>query len=69
MGGAALAGGALLLPSGEAFVMIATGAVFFAVLLLLMPRINAARDASLAGEAGTTAPAAKTFSRLHASAS
>jgi hypothetical protein len=65
MGGAALAAGALLLPRGEAFVMIAVGAVFFAVMLLLMPRINAARDASLAGEAGATAPAATTFSRLH----
>jgi hypothetical protein len=65
MGGAALAAGTLLLPRGEAFVMIATGAVFFAVMLLLMPRINAARDASLAGEAGAAAPAAKAFSRLH----
>ena len=65
MGGASLAAGALLLPRGEAFVMIATGAVFFAVMLLLMPRINAARDASLAEDAGRTTPAAKTFSRLH----
>ena len=69
MGGASLAAGALLLPQGQAFVMIATGAVFFAVMLLLMPRINAARDASLAAEAGATTPAAKSFSRLHASAS
>ncbi|MDZ3836698.1 MAG: DUF4149 domain-containing protein [Rhodospirillales bacterium] len=66
MGGASLAAGALLLPQGEAFVMIATGALFFAVMLLLMPRINAARDASLAADAERTAPAAaKTFSRLH----
>lgn len=65
MGGASLAAGALLLPQGQAFVMIATGAMFFAVMLLLMPRINAARDASLATDAGRMAPAAKTFSRLH----
>jgi hypothetical protein len=65
MGGASLAAGALLLPHGQAFVMIAVGAVFFTVMLLLMPRINAARDASLATDAERTAPAAKTFSRLH----
>lgn len=65
MGGASLAAGALILPQGQAVVMIAVGAVFFAVMLLLMPRINAARDASLAANAGATAPAAKTFSRLH----
>ncbi|MCU0893536.1 MAG: DUF4149 domain-containing protein [Rhodospirillales bacterium] len=65
MGGTAIAAGAFLLPRGEAILMIAVGAVFFAAMLMLMPRINAARDASLAGKGGATAPAAKTFSRLH----
>lgn len=66
MGGAAVAAGLLLLPGGEAWIMLAVGAAFLAVMLVLMPRINAARDASLAGaEAGRAAPAAKLFSRLH----
>lgn len=63
MGAAAVAAGLMLLPGGEAWIMLAVGAAFLAVMLVLMPRINAARDASLAGaDAG---PAAKRFSRLH----
>ena len=64
MGAAAFAAGLFLMPRVESFIMIAVGAVFFLVMLLLMPRINAARDASVTG-AGTDGLAAKRFSRLH----
>lgn len=66
MGAVALLSGVLLLPGSDGLVMITVGAVFFAVMLALMPRINASRDASLAGdEAIPAAPAARRFSRLH----
>jgi uncharacterized membrane protein len=46
--------------------MIAVGCVFFLAMLLLMPRINAVRDASLADDGAESGkPAAKRFASLH----
>ncbi len=55
--------GLLLLPQWTAAVMLAVSATFLAARFALMPRINAARDASLAaaGDAG----AKRRFARLH----
>lgn len=66
MGGTSVLAGLLLLPDVESIVMLAVGAVFFLVMLLLMPRINAARDASLKSAAadGETI-AAPCFASLH----
>ena len=66
MGATAVAAGLMLLPRTDGFATIAVGAVFFLVMLLLMPRINAARDASLAEPASSAArPDASRFARLH----
>lgn len=66
MGAAATAAGVLLLPRADGVVMVAVGAVFIVVMMLLMPRINAARDASLAGDGPERGSAeARRFARLH----
>ena len=66
MGATAAAAGLMLLPRTEGFATLAVGAVFFLVMLLLMPRINAARDASVAEPAsGGAGPDARRFGRLH----
>lgn len=65
MGSAAIVAGLLLLPSADGVVMVAIGAVFIVVMLLLMPRINAARDASLAGGPERGSAEARRFARLH----
>jgi hypothetical protein len=66
MGAAAIVAGLLLLPSADGVVMAVTGAGFVVVMLVLMPRINAARDASLADGGPEHGPAqARRFARLH----
>jgi hypothetical protein len=66
MGGTSVLAGVLLLPDPESVVMLAISAVFLLVMLVLMPRINAARDASVGTAAAKdAAPAAKRFASLH----
>lgn len=63
MATASAAAGLLLLPEWRAAVMLAVGAGFLAARYALMPRINDARDVSLA--APGDARAARRFARLH----
>lgn len=63
MAAASLVAGALLLPRWDAAVMLAIGLAFLAAQSFLMPKINDARDASLANTGD--AAASRTFARLH----